>query len=162
MMKYLDMGAFYGGARKEYRYSLTRVMDRGLRTVSFVGLNPSTATEEVDDPTIRRCVGFALAWDFDRLFMLNLHGWRSTDPRGMKLTPDPVGKDNFFMVKTLCHASELVVCAWGANELHERAHVIADWVKRLPHARHLGLTKRGEPRHPLYLPKNSELQRFAL
>ena len=135
-----------------YRYSLVRMWP-GLppvRTVTFVGLNPSTADAQVDDPTIRRCVGFARAWGMSRLFMANLHAFRSTDPEGLLSAADPVGPGNFSAVRRMVLQSEMVVCAWGANELDPAAYEIRHW---LMHQRpfHLGLTKHGHPKHPLYL-----------
>lgn len=149
-MKYLGTSATFNEART-HRYSLQRVMSAGPRTITFVGLNPSTADAEQDDPTIRRCVGFAVRWEYDRLFMANVHAFRSTDPRGLATCGDPVGMDNWFLVKTLARASELVICAWGANVLYGDAIHIASWLRTQPNARHLGLTKSGQPRHPLYL-----------
>ena len=64
-----------------YRYSLSRQMKRGTRAVLFIGLNPSMADGVSDDPTLRRCVGFARSWDFDWLLMGNLHALRSTRPK---------------------------------------------------------------------------------
>lgn len=159
-MTYLDSTATFN-KEGTHRYSLQRVMAEGPRTVTFVGLNPSTADASQDDPTIRRCVGFAVRWGFHRLFMANLHGFRSTDPRGLARAGDPVGPDNLFIIKTLVFASDLVICAWGANPLYASAPDIARWVQTRAHARHLGLTKNGSPRHPLYLRADTAPMTFA-
>lgn len=160
-VKYLDTSATFNKART-HRYSLMRVLALGPRSVTFVGLNPSTADADKDDPTIRRCVGFARDWGFHRLFMANVHAFRSTDPQGLATCGDPVGPENFFIVRTMVIASELVICAWGANPLHADAYSIARWIMQRPHARHLGLTKSGAPRHPLYLRADTQPMTFGV
>lgn len=75
-----------------YRYRLDRLgalLGRGA--VNFVMLNPSTADAEQDDPTIRRCLGYAFRWGFARLIVTNLYALRSTDPRALWEHPDPIG-----------------------------------------------------------------------
>ena len=84
---------------KRYRYTLTRTMNPDLvgddaRTIAFIGLNPSTATATTDDPTVRRCIGYAAREGFGRFVMLNAFGYRATDPKDMKAQADPVGKGN--------------------------------------------------------------------
>jgi hypothetical protein len=160
-MTYTHRGAVFSPCER-YRYSLTRMWGEVMpwRTVTFVGLNPSTADAEVDDPTIRRCVGFAMRWGFTRLFMANLHAFRSTDPKGLLRVGDPVGPGNFNAVQRMLLQSELVVCAWGANHLHADAEKLASWVRSRAEAHHLGLTKGGSPKHPLYLRADSQLVSF--
>lgn len=137
---------------RTWRYSLTRDAAplTGEGTVTFIGLNPSTADETQDDPTIRRCIGFARSWGFARLKMLNLFAFRATDPRELVGCDDPSGPDNLCTIAKVVGGSDLVVCAWGAFPLAGREHV--DLVLELvaaPHA--LGMTKNGSPRHPLYV-----------
>ena len=157
-MKYLASDATFSDCGK-YRYSLTRVLGEGPRLVMFVGLNPSTADGLQDDPTIRRCVGFARAWEFDVLLMANLHAFRSTDPRGLLTVADPVGPDNVDTVKKFSMRAETIVAAWGANQLHPVAEELGCWLAALPRTFCFGLTKNGSPKHPLYLPKDSVLRR---
>lgn len=85
-MTYLESSADVSACGR-YRYWLSRRLSMGERTILFVGLNPSTADAALDDPTIRRCVGFARAWGFDWLFMGNVNAFRSTDPKGLPTTP---------------------------------------------------------------------------
>jgi len=135
-----------------YRYLLERDVDPllGHGRVTFVGLNPSTADERKDDPTIRRCFGFARSWGYARLGMLNLYGYRSTDPRLLLDVADPVGPDNDEWLHYVSHRSELVVAAWGVNAPPDR---VARAVELLPNSLAcLGTTKDGHPRHPLYVP----------
>ncbi len=138
-----------------YRYTLWRVWNpvERPRFLMVVGLNPSTADETKDDPTIRRCIGFAKAWGFDALCMTNLFAWRDTDPTGMKAAADPVGVDNDGWLREVASRAGLVLAAWGVHGSHMgRAAAVCEWLPKL-HA--LGFTNDGAPRHPLYMPKSA-------
>jgi hypothetical protein len=138
-----------------YRYRLGREVQADGGTVNFVMLNPSTADASIDDPTIRRCVGFARSWGFGGLVVTNLYGLRSTDPAGLLSSPDPVGPDNDRHVREVAGAAGLVVCAWGAfGAPSGRARVarvlgLIREAGRVPH--YLKLTAAGHPGHPLFL-----------
>jgi hypothetical protein len=142
----------------EYRYWLTRRLAMGERVVLFVGLNPSTADAAEDDPTIRRCVGFARRWGFDWLYMGNLYAYRSTDPKALYTVADPVGPDNQEALKWMAQRAELIVAAWGKNRLNCYAHTLAGWLLSLPQTQCLGWNKDGSPKHPLYLAADTPLQ----
>lgn len=136
-----------------YRYWLSRRLSMGERTILFVGLNPSTADAKNDDPTIRKCAGFARLWGFDWLFMGNLNAWRSTDPKRLPTDPlSAVGDRNQEALKWLCQKSELVVAAWGQNKLNDYAWTLSRTILALPHVRCLGRNQDETPKHPLYLP----------
>jgi len=145
---------------RRYRYVLRRVWDNQQPLVMFVGLNPSTADEHVDDPTIRRCIGFAKRWGYGSLVMANLFAYRSTDPSLLPLVSDPVGPRNDWWLSRLNRNVNLVVVAWGTNgTLFDRErHVL----RLLPTAHCLGLTKNGQPKHPLYLPTETTPLHFAV
>src|SRR3954453_788312 len=98
-----------------YRYLLTRQVGPGTRTAVFIMLNPSTADATDDDPTIRRCIGFARQWGCGRLAVLNLFALRATDPAWMKQADNPVGPENRDWFDRTFPASHdgPVVCAWG-------------------------------------------------
>src|SRR4051812_26865304 len=98
-----------------YRYLLTRQVGPGPRAATFIMLNPSTADATKDDPTIRRCIGFARQWGCGRLSVLNLFAFRATDPAAMKRADDPVGPENKdWFERILTDAGEgRVVCGWG-------------------------------------------------
>ena len=132
-----------------YRYTLWRKWGAG-GTCNFIGLNPSTADATLDDPTIRRCIGFARAWGYGGLMMTNLFAWRATDPRNMLAADDPVGPDNDQTLRATWLNAAITVAAWGAHGTHQGrgAHVRA----MLPALHYLRLTKDGHPGHPLYLP----------
>lgn len=136
---------------EQYRYKLIREWDVSLPSVAFIGLNPSTADESVDDPTIRRCVGFAKAWGYGRLVMLNLFAYRATDPTELRrLDIEPVGALNDVFLRALPLHSELIVAAWGAQGTYLGRDVVVR--QRLPNLHYLRLTQGGQPSHPLYLP----------
>jgi hypothetical protein len=133
-----------------YRYLLTRSWGRGP-AVYFIGLNPSTADEESDDPTIRRCVGFAKSWGFDSMVMTNLFAFRATLPQDMKAAPDPIGPENDIILQALGSLGT-VVAAWGTDGgFKGRDRQVRAMV---PNLHVLRLTKDGHPAHPLYLPAN--------
>lgn len=136
-----------------YRYWLTREWGKGA-TVVFVMLNPSVADALVDDPTIRRCIGFARAWGYGAISVVNLYALRSTDPKGLWVVDDPVGPANDGWLTSFATGAEEmdapIVAAWGANARPDRVAA----VRKLPGMHRLsalGLTKGGQPRHPLYL-----------
>lgn len=139
-----------------YRYTLQRTWSDAPPAV-FIGLNPSTADEQVDDPTIRRCSRFARDWGCGGLVMLNLYAWRATDPKGLLVPADPVGPGNDSAIRALAGTAELVVAAWGAwpGPDRGRAAMVAALVGEL---QVLGLTKDLQPRHPLYMRADSELR----
>lgn len=146
---------------QRYRYLLTR--DWPLigepRKAVFVMLNPSTADANTDDPTIRRCISFAKAWGNSGLIVANLYAYRATNPSQLwNLAADPVGPRNDDTIAMLARKHGHIVCAWGANARAERVKHVLGILKRnaaVPY--HLGLTKDGQPRHPLYLPKEAAL-----
>lgn len=140
-----------------YRYDLTRRWSDGP-LVAWVGLNPSTADHEVDDPTIRRCIGFARSIKCGGLVMLNLYALRSTKPEHLLQHPDPKGPENKQTIETWFARAEvgLVVAAWGAwwkNQRDRPSRLNVEGIARnAGHVLHcLGVTKDGEPRHPLYV-----------
>lgn len=132
-----------------YRYSLWRQWTAGP-SVMFIGLNPSTADAMIDDPTIRRCIGFARAWGYGGLIMTNLFAWRDTAPRNMMAAGDPARPDNDRALQASQEKASLTVAAWGAHGTYLDRDVVVR--KMLPRLHYLRLTKDGHPGHPLYLP----------
>jgi hypothetical protein len=138
-----------------YRYTLHRTIQEDAswkQPCLFVMLNPSTADATKDDPTIRRCLGFARAWDCSALTVVNLFGFRATDPRELAHTADPVGPDNDAHVREQIdrHASGVIIAAWGAHNA-ARLRGALQLALRSAGAQCLGQTKDGSPRHPLYV-----------
>jgi len=148
-----------------YRYvlsrpSIVRFPEKG--TALFCMLNPSTADATVDDPTIRRCRGFAKDWFCNGFTVVNLYALRATDPRELWKHPDPVGPANDGWLKSLAHEYGDVVCAWGANAREDRVrHVVGLFLSVGARLWHLGLTKAGAPRHPLYIRADQPLERWT-
>lgn len=136
---------------RTYRYSLWREWIGGDGFAMFVGLNPSTADETQDDPTIRRCIAFAKAWGYSGLCMTNLFAFRATDPLVMKRRSDAVGPENDHHLLALSKDAGVVVAAWGAHGTHQGRD--AEVKLLLPNLHYLRLTRDGHPGHPLYLPK---------
>jgi len=132
-----------------YRYSLTRRWSPGP-LLGWVMLNPSIADALVDDPTIRRCVGFARRWGFAGIVVRNLYALRATDPRELARHPAPVGPDNHTHLDAAA-GDALTVCAWGARGGTRGVDVAAQLDERGAHLVCLGLTVGAQPRHPLRL-----------
>lgn len=149
-----------------YRYLLTRQSHTpGAReTVVFCMLNPSTADASVDDPTIRRCRGFADRWDCAGLAVVNLYAYRATDPRALRaLDPiDAVGPANDNWLRDVAAKASGIVCAWGTNSDPQRVRdVVAIFTSNQARLYCLGTTKDGHPRHPLYIRGDQPLVPWA-
>src|SRR4051794_12691770 len=132
-----------------YRYLLTRQVGPGQRTATFIMLNPSTADASNDDPTIRRCIGFARQWGCGRLAVLNLFAFRATDPADLKRAEEPVGPENrAWFERTLRDAGDgPVICGWGVHGEHRaQDEVVLGWLADLGmRTLALGLTRDGHP-----------------
>ena len=137
-----------------YRYALWRIWDDNQPKVMFIGLNPSTADETKDDPTVRRCRGFAKLWGFGGLIMANIFAYRATEPENMKSTGDPTGPENDEWLLKLTQEATLVIGAWGNHgEFRGRGKEVLDLI---PDLYCLKMNKTGHPAHPLYLPSALE------
>mgnify|MGYP001613233929 CR=1 FL=1 len=138
---------------ERYRYALTRVWDPAGAKALFVMLNPSTATELQNDPTVERCERRARALGFGAFRVCNIFAWRETDPAKMRAAPDPVGPGNDAAIAEGCQWADRIVCAWGAHgELLDRGRRVERPMRATGRPlHHLGLTKAGHPRHPLYI-----------
>jgi hypothetical protein len=143
-----------------YRYRLRRWWAPGPR-VAFVMLNPNNADARTDDPTIRRCVGFARRWAFGSVDVVNLFGYRTADPRELLRVEDPVGPENDRHLRHAVRRADLVVCAWGATSVAALRAGELDGLFDGRDLRCLGRTLSGAPRHPLYLRGDTRLRRFS-
>lgn len=151
-------GAVFSPCRT-WRYALTRTWDTAPPLV-VVGLNPSTADERADDPTIRRCIGFARRERAGGLLMLNLYGWRATDPDAMwaawRAGTDIVGPGNDEQMLLWAGRSRAagrpVLAAWGTHGHGPRVDVVrALLAKAGASVVSLGTNRDGSPKHPLYV-----------
>lgn len=144
---------------RRYRYTLPRWVGAGDRLCLFVMLNPSTADEVDDDPTIRRCKGYARRWGYGRLMVVNMFAWRSTEPAGLLSVADPVGPENDRHVLEQARRAELVIAAWGTGgKARPLVRQRAPDVLRLLAGVDVHVLKTtdppfAQPGHPLYLPK---------
>ena len=135
-----------------YRYALTRRWDDGPGLL-WMMLNPSTADETRNDPTIERCERRSLALGFAAFRVVNLFAYRATQPQDLKKATHPEGPENAAAIEAGCDWAAQVLCGWGAHGDHLQAGPA--WRDRLwargAELYHLGLTKAGHPRHPLYV-----------
>lgn len=137
-----------------FRYRLWRALGQPAEgRVLFVMLNPSTADASVDDPTIRRCIGFARRWGAGALDVVNLYALRATDPGELRRAADPVGPDNDRHIVEAAREASIIVCAWGAHPFARRraAHVSGLLRAVGTPLECLHVTADGSPRHPLYV-----------
>lgn len=149
-------GAIFSDCRK-YRYALWRIWDEEKPMVVFIGLNPSTANETEDDPTIRKVKAISKNLGYGGFYMMNLFAIISSDPKILKNTVDCLG-DNDRWLNELCTGD--IVFAWGNfKEAEERANEI---IKRFIKAKALHINKNGSPKHPLYCKSDSILIPFVL
>ena len=140
-------------ADRVFRYRLTRIWDPTGTVVNFVMLNPSTADAFALDPTNRRCVGFARDWGFGGLVTTNIFALRSTDPRGLRTVPYPIGPANDDAIIDAARSADLVIAAWGNHGtlLDRGRHVMELLRSDGIDLRALRVTGAGHPGHPLYL-----------
>ncbi len=137
---------------ERYRYLLTRRWGEGPKAL-FVMLNPSTATEVQNDPTVERCERRARALGYGAFRVTNIFAFRATDPRVMRAVADPVGPDNDAAILDSVPWADSILCAWGNHGLHldRGAQVTALLRQSGAPLFHLGLTGQGQPKHPLYI-----------
>jgi hypothetical protein len=152
---------------RRYRYALTRTWKPREPEALFVMLNPSIADGLRDDPTIRKCIGFAQRWALGGIRVVNLFAYRATDPRELRLAQKR-GEDVEGPLNTehlLAHAIDAnrVIVAWGAhaNFYPQAVRSTLAALGRKP-LWSLGVTDGGQPRHPLMLPYSTALQPFSL
>lgn len=162
MTTYLQ--TLYGGApqqdrwaalsnSEEYRYTLGRVWDPKGPRVLFVMLNPSTADAEKDDATVRRCIAFAKSWGYGSLEVGNLFAFRARFPKDLRAAQRPIGIDNASALQVMQSRAALTILAWGNHgEFHDQGNKVGRELSLRGKVATLGITKRGQPRHPLYAP----------
>lgn len=155
----LTAGAEFSPCR-QWRYALWRQWkwEGYSRQVMFIGLNPSTADETQDDPTVRRCIRFARDWGFGGLIMMNAFAFRATDPRVMKVAADPVGPGNDEALAYRRTQVGLIIAAWGVHCPVDRERRVCEVIGAPIFC--LGRTKAGKPKHPLYLRADSKPELF--
>lgn len=145
-------------ACERYRYVLSRIWDPAGPRALFVMLNPSTATEVQNDPTVERCERRARALGFGGFRVANIFAFRATDPQVMRAQADPIGPGNDAAILEAadwaCQAAGgKIICAWGSHGTHlDRGAQVEALLRATGQPLwHLGLTQAGQPRHPLYI-----------
>jgi len=154
----VNKNATFSDCRK-YRYALSRTWNGKKKAILFIGLNPSTADEKIDDPTIRRCINYAKNWGYGSLLMVNLFAYRATMSSELKNVKNPIGNDNDLHIIELSKKADLAVAAWG-NEgffLNRDKEI----KKILPNLMCLKINKSGQPAHPLYQKKDLKLIKYS-
>ncbi len=141
---------------ERHRYYLS-IGWSGGDEVAFIGLNPSTATETKDDPTVAKLKRWAKANGFGSMVMLNAYGFRSTDPKGLLSVDDPNGEGNDATVRDVSAKADLVVCCWGVNIEKTREREV---LRMLTRPMCFQVTKHGHPGHPLYLKEPMTLKEY--
>lgn len=147
-----------------YRYALTREWQPGGGRLLYVLLNPSTATEELNDPTVERCERRARALGYGGFRVCNLFAWRATDPRDLKRAALPIGPANDAALLEGAAWADRVICGWGTHGAHLDRGAAVEALMRSAGASlwHLGLTRAGAPRHPLYIGYARQPEPWAL
>jgi hypothetical protein len=140
-----------------YRYRLWRIWDASLPRLLWVMLNPSDADADIDDPTVRKCVGFARRWGYGSIEIVNLYAFRTPDPDVLKAAildlVDAVGPDNEAAIRDAMTRAKTVVAAWGAPPFAvERGRQVREILRAHPNVVCLRRTLGGHPWHPLYIP----------
>jgi len=160
----MKLGATFSGDRK-YRYRLSRIWNDNVRPLMWLLLNPSTADESRDDPTIRRCIGYAMNWGYGGVIIHNLFAYRSIYPEELISVwcQDPVGSDNDRAIDADARVYQ-IVCGWGNKVVTLKLDARLDQMRRLLRGAdlyHLKLTAMQQPQHPLYLHSRLTMQPFA-
>lgn len=150
-----------------YRYRLTREWDATAQKMTFVMLNPSTADATLDDPTIRRCIGFAQRDGFGGIYVVNLYAFRATEPKDMKRAIDPVGPENDALLRFAFRRSAEqhapVIAAWGTHGDPYRVRQVRGLMTDAgADVYSLGVTKDGHPKHPLYIKADQRFERWPV
>ena len=138
---------------ENYRYTLTRTWGDIGKHALFIMLNPSKATEIQNDPTVERCERRSRSLGFDAFTVTNIFAYRATDPKVMRAQTDPIGPDNDATILSAAKTADTIICAWGTHGEHlnrgpEMETMLRAQAKSL---HHLGLSKAGHPKHPLYI-----------
>lgn len=146
----------------QYRYCLERIWDPSHPRLAIVMLNPSQADGRVDDPTIRRCCGLSHQWGYGAIAVVNLFAYRSAHPVELKRVSDPIGPENDRFLVAAAEQSAAILLAWGnSGSWRGRDRIVLDLLHPYrPQWCHLGLNQTGQPRHPLYVRRGIQLQRW--
>ncbi|MCV6545750.1 MAG: DUF1643 domain-containing protein [Cohaesibacter sp.] len=157
----IESSALYSPCER-YRYALSRQWDEKGKKLLFLMLNPSKATELKNDPTIERCERRAIALGYGAFRACNLFAFRATDPRDLKKEKQPIGPDNLAHILIGANWADDILCAWGTHGSHMGlGFAVKALLEQQNHSLlHLGLSKDGHPKHPLYIAYSEQPQRW--
>lgn len=151
--------AVFSSCRK-YRYRLSQIWDESKPPLTWLMLNPSTADEVKNDPTVERCERRARMWGYGGSVVFNIFAFRATDPKDMRAQNDPVGPENDMWIRKIAKQSGEfdVVAGWGEHGAHmERGQAVLDIFKQESgRISALKINASGHPAHPLYIAYKSE------
>jgi hypothetical protein len=144
----------------KYRYKLERIWQPECQPIVWIMLNPSKADANLDDPTIRRCIGFSMNWGYGAIEVYNLFAWRATCPDNLVSATDPIGPENDHWLKSIPKDRQ-IIAAWGKipEALGRRDTKVLQLLTGM-HVRCLGLTMTGFPRHPVRLAYNAKPETY--
>lgn len=147
---------------RQYRYMLKRQWgERNDNFINFVLLNPSTANETIDDPTIKACIKFAQNLGYDGFYVTNLFAFRTRSPQILKKSRNPIGERNDEFIKKYAYKSKLVVIAWGNHgNFMNRDNEVSKILSKIKNPHCLAITKSGSPKHPLYIKRDTKPFKF--
>lgn len=135
-----------------YRYAFARYWKSEGDIVLWVGINPATGdTEKRRRPTLDRCVRWSIEWGAAGLIYANLFAARHTDPKALHEVSDPVGPHNDAALALVSQIADHTVVAWGNSGKPEMRAMEVIQLKLLHNPSCLGVTSKGQPRHPLYV-----------
>lgn len=145
-----------------YRYCLSRLWEATAPELTVIMLNPSQADQHRDDPTIRRCLSLAQGWGYGRLEVVNLFAYRTPFPQQLKQVADPVGARNDEFLLAASETAHQIWLAWGNwGSLEDRDRAVLTLLQAYQHKFCcLGLNRTHQPRHPLYVRRDSQLLPF--
>lgn len=152
-------------SKRKYRYTLYRRWGSIFApSLMIIGLNPSKADEKEDDPTITRCIRFAYDLGFSSVRMMNLFSYRATDPKDMKSSKNPIGRNNDRHIKRMAYRVDRnegrIVAAWGNHGSYlNRDKEVLELLKHYD-LYCFGITKQNQPKHPLFLRADTKLKIF--
>jgi hypothetical protein len=143
-----------------YRYALWRSWEWNRERVMFIGLNPSTADAQQDDPTIRRCIGFAKNWGYGGLLVGNLFAYRTARPETLRCSQNPIGRLNDVWLNRMADEASFILACWGNQGAFKNRD--REIVRKFDKLKCLKLNQSGAPAHPLYLAKSLAPMKFVL
>ncbi len=156
----IDSHCIWDGPNNEYRYVLHRVWDSSKPKIAFIGLNPSTANEQIDDNTVRKCINIAKRDGYGQMTMLNAYAYRSTDPKALTAQPNAVGTYNDHHITKECKTADKIVVAWGNHATEDRHYTllkVLDGYQLWCFAKN----NNGKPKHPLYVSLKAPLMLYS-